>query len=440
MKKQVLLNILTIMVYVCTQAQTVSYQPLYNQATFDAKTIDQSKSIGVVAGSHGVNLGGNATYTIPIHIPMGINGMQPSVSINYNSGAGNGLLGYGWALSATSSITYDRKNLYHDGVLEPAYINAGSPFVLDGQRLIPISGSNGANGTEYRTEQESFSRIKSYGSSGGCSTCPNYFIVEQKDGIVIEYGTLESTNITKLKNTNGTLPIIWYLSKVKDLYGNYIEYKYKIQNGEHVLDEILYTKNDANAALELNSIKFEYAERFDKNAYYAQLFNQNSTEVKLNNLVTKISIKEEGKALKDYNLVYANDDFYSFLNEITEKSYDDNNNSEVLNSTIFKYGEDEVETIENNTCNIAQNSNSEILFCDYNGDSYKDIIKLTCQNTNGIKTYTEISIYINNKTITPYNNTPYTKVFPTNLKYKNAIITDLDGDDYDEVMFVVEKL
>lgn len=81
------------------------YSSAHTEATLDARTINTSLEVGVVAGAHGVSAMGSATYTIPIQVPPGTNGVVPQLAVVYDSHAGNGLLGYGWNLSGLSSIS-----------------------------------------------------------------------------------------------------------------------------------------------------------------------------------------------------------------------------------------------------------------------------------------------------------------------------------------------
>jgi hypothetical protein len=54
--------------------------------------------------------------TCPITVPPGIAGMQPKLSINYNSNASNGQLGLGFSLSGLSVIHRCAKTIVTDGI------------------------------------------------------------------------------------------------------------------------------------------------------------------------------------------------------------------------------------------------------------------------------------------------------------------------------------
>ena len=78
-----------------------------------------AKQVVPFGGTFNVGSFGNASYTIPIEVPAGVNGMQPSLSITYDSQAGNGLVGYGCNLDGFSKITRGGKiqagDIYIDG-------------------------------------------------------------------------------------------------------------------------------------------------------------------------------------------------------------------------------------------------------------------------------------------------------------------------------------
>jgi hypothetical protein len=53
---------------------------------------------GYTPGSFQVSDGGAATYSIPLILVPGTNGVQPSLALTYSSQGGNSIVGQGWSL------------------------------------------------------------------------------------------------------------------------------------------------------------------------------------------------------------------------------------------------------------------------------------------------------------------------------------------------------
>ena len=62
------------------------------------------KAVGGIAGAFNVSALGAANYTLPLFTPSGINGLQPSLTVAYNSQSDNGIMGVGWSLNAVIGI------------------------------------------------------------------------------------------------------------------------------------------------------------------------------------------------------------------------------------------------------------------------------------------------------------------------------------------------
>lgn len=116
----------------------------------------QTLVVGSTGGVFDVSDLGSASYTIPINVPNGVGGMQPSISLNYNSQGGNGIMGMGWSLSAVSAITRVPNNIYNDKKVTGVQLNTEDKFAIDGNRLIVIYKNYGEATSEYRTELESY--------------------------------------------------------------------------------------------------------------------------------------------------------------------------------------------------------------------------------------------------------------------------------------------
>ncbi|MBI9100758.1 MAG: hypothetical protein JEY91_19960, partial [Spirochaetaceae bacterium] len=234
--------------------------------------------------SQDVSPSGAFTYSYPINIPQGTNGMQPNLSLNYNSQAGNGMLGMGWSLSGLQTI--ERDSSYDINW------NNTDHFVLNGQRLIP-DDSLGTN--RYRTENESFLKIE-YLNQG--SATASYWIVTQKNGTRLFFG---NTGDSRIEAVGKTAPRVWALNKVIDIHGNYytVEYNEDSNGGDYYPHKIVYTQNDSGAISKYKEIVFTYdTSRNDYGPIY------NPSKVDLNERLQWITILIDGNLLRKYELKY----------------------------------------------------------------------------------------------------------------------------------------
>lgn len=168
-----------------------------------------------------VSPSGDFNYSVPISLPPVASGLQPSLSLSYSSSAGDGLLGIGWQLFGESRITRCPQTILQDGARKAISNTASDRFCLDGQRLIAIgSGAYGADGTEYRTEQDGYTKIVSYGNKSGG---PDYFAVWGRGGLKSEYG---NTVDSKLTNNSGAVAVVWAINNSVDPMGNVLNYEY----------------------------------------------------------------------------------------------------------------------------------------------------------------------------------------------------------------------
>lgn len=252
-------------------------------------------TIGATPGSHQVSPSGAFTYTIPIAVPPGAAGIEPKLSLAYNSQGGNGLLGMGWNLSGLSGIHRCPKTVAQDGVLGGVNYDANDRYCLDGQRLVAISGAYGANATEYRTESESYSRIASYGSQG---SGPSWWKVWTKSGQIIEYG---NTADSRIEAQGKTEVMLWALNQLSDTLSNYLTVTYieDNPNGQYYPDRIDYTGNSSAAKSSLNSVRFVYETRPDiVPAYHAGSLNKATVRL------TNVQSYAGATLSRDYRLAY----------------------------------------------------------------------------------------------------------------------------------------
>ena len=236
---------------------------------------------------------GALSYTLPIVVPPGTRGAEPRLALAYGSQAGNGLFGVGWSLSGLSAITRCAATVAHDGVRAGVDFSGSDRFCLDGQRLMVVSGSYGANGSVYRTAKETFAHITAHGRAGGG---PAYFVVRNKDGQVLSYG---ATADSRVEGAGRADVLTWSLSTIADRRGNTVAFKYIESGSSSRPQRIDYTQNSKTGVKPFASVRFVYASRPDTFSGFV-----GGVEVSSNQIATQIQTYVGNKLLRDYRLRY----------------------------------------------------------------------------------------------------------------------------------------
>ncbi|MGC6471094.1 MAG: FG-GAP-like repeat-containing protein [Flavobacteriales bacterium] len=416
------------------------YFDLFNESIFESLTPDINLVVGKTEGHASVSKNGAAMYNIPIKVPKGTMGVEPNVSISYNSQSASGIVGFGWHISGLSAITRAGKSLYYNGEVTPVSLTNNDRFLLDGQYLIPISGTNGANGTEYRTESESYAKIT---IQGILNESPNSFKVEHKNGLVYYYGS--EADARKLADSG---PVIsWHLSKVEDKRGNYMTFHYDLYGGQIRIVKINYTANENQNLEAYNSVNFYYQEKLEKNQYFVA---QNKLEDRY--FLRKISSFTNGIPFINYYFNYGHDEIRSYLNSVTETTQ-----GEHLNSTVFKYTNLESSNPSNTQHAVTglpeETEDLKLNFYngDFNGDGKTDVLALHYETNEDQIKYTFWGIYLNQgnnhfslqegSLPVPSTNTRFNtfyKYYDSSVKYATftpkILIGDLNGDGKDDII------
>ncbi len=268
-------------------------------------------AVGAIPGQFNVSPTGAATYTIPIEVPPGVNGMQPNIALSYNSQAGNGIAGWGWNISGLSAITSVKSTVFYDGIARGIEWQYGDALTLDGIRLIVIDDSYYRDSVVYRTEIDNGMHIVGYGVTYITSVQtptrstlgqPTYFKVKTKDGKTI---TLGSSNNSRQRNEYATYS--WQVTRIEDKYKNYVAFEYDFieysvnrLRFDFRIDEITYGHMNSI----VGKVKFNYSNtrNVKQEGYIAGFKNSNQC------LLDSIQVFSGSDQLRKYTLNYKSDE------------------------------------------------------------------------------------------------------------------------------------
>lgn len=368
--------------------------------------------VGTLPGTADVSSLGAATYTIPIEVVPGTQGIQPSLSITYNSISGTGSLGMGFSLTGFSAVCRKGQTDFHDNNITPIALTYDDRFELDGNRLVNSNASQyGLNGTVYYKEFYDYSKIISYGTAGNG---PQYFKVFTDNGQVLEYGNSADSRHTL---GNGSTVLNWYLNKVTDLNGNYMTYTYGKSGNEMWIDRIDYTGNEAAGLSPYARVQFEY----DTGIHVGTVFAAGYA-IRLTRLLraVKVLYKNNGsyELVRQYNLSYSNDSPKKLVSVQLMAA-----DSSVLNPTVFQWNNSVSEGIDTSVLVMPSMSYDKgHLAVDIDKDGSCDFVEYA---SNGWQAFLKYgSSYV----------MQHSESSPSGYHVTHCIPADLDGDGFSEII------
>ena len=377
------------------------------------RTLDTTLPVGSIAGSADVTQTGAATYTIPIAVAPGRNGLQPQLSLNYSSQTGNGLAGYGWNMSGLSMIGRCGKSYYYDNNCTSPNFTTSDELMFDGARLLLLSGTRLTSGAHYRLENDPSTDIVCQSGSDGI-----YFTVKKKDGTVMEYGLSAAAQVKN--NETGWVTAYWLLQSVTDKWGNTMSYlyDYSFSRDEFWLNDIYYDGG---------RVSFEYEDRGDTESYYLAGAKFRSSK-RLKRIESRAII-----TFSEYQLTYDTTGRYSRLTDITRYGHDGSH----YNSTHIDYGggtqQDEQLAIYSEQRNGG--FNIHLAYGDFDGDGRTDFLSYPASLSSG-SLYVSLFLARVNYGVFSFLKSDSTQVF---REIEKTEMADMNGDGKTDAIIITKN-
>ncbi|MFE5806232.1 SpvB/TcaC N-terminal domain-containing protein [Streptomyces sp. NPDC056491] len=171
-------------------------------------------------------LTGTASLSVPVSMTQARGGAEPKPTLIYDSGAGNGPFGLGWAMELPSISRSTDKGL-------PRYLDDADTFQLSGAEdlvpaLFPAPQSDGPyEVTTYRPRTEGvFSRIERRRER---NTGDTHWRVTSPDNVTSVFGRDPAARISDPDQPGNVFR--WLLEESSDDRGNIVRYSYKKEDG-----------------------------------------------------------------------------------------------------------------------------------------------------------------------------------------------------------------
>ncbi len=358
---------------------------------------------------------GALSYSYPIVVPPGRNGMQPDLALSYNNQnlSTDSIFATGWSVNIPYIQRVNRKGvnkLYAENIFESS---------MDGELAWVTKDTYGAKDENGQFLKYDFSN--------------NSWVVKDKSGAVYKFGT----NISERQDdpTDSAKVYKWMLQEVRDTNNNYIKYQYYKDAGQIYPYKIIYTGNGSTDGI--FEIEFLRLTRNDVvRAYYSGF------EIKTNYKISAIQTKVNNVMARHYALGYAigNNGKRQVLSSVTESGSDIGERATAMPPTTIEYKTaSDISWSENSSWSLPSDlpmaySGQASVPVDINADGYLDFIGEISQ---GEGLY-EKHIYLNDGN-GGWINDPEGWRVPENFvvvsnNTRGYAVADVNGDTYPDLL------
>jgi|GEM_PF-2319263 len=331
---------------------------------------------------------GIASTSVPISLPAGRAGMQPSIALSYASTNENGIAGVGWSFGLGAIQRDERK-----GLTDPEYYGSKDNFVANfagaSGKLVRVSDYISDDGGYYAY------KLESDPSSMDIYYYPDqYWRFHDKSGndyyFGQNYNAGDPNKISRqVSPDNSSFIYAWYLEKVVDVNGNYYNAEYQITSDKQIkLIRINYAGN-LTVGAELSptySVQFAYEQRPDKSINYKLGYKQ-----VIDQRLSNILVQYGSQSISKYQLTYdpSPQTSRSLLKKVNIYSYkNDGTQEELTNPVQFEYGNGSKSWVGDDSQSIPERiflsssnytKDQGLRFADLNGDGLTDIVRAHVQ-------------------------------------------------------------
>jgi RHS repeat-associated protein len=286
---------------------------------------------------------GTGTFSVPVALPKGRAGVQPSLALSYATSGGNGPVGMGWSLGVPFISRQTDKGLprYVD---EAAWHGQEDRFMYNGgQELVPVdsAAASAVDGAPVPPELGNWQQYRARVEGGFMrffrAPDSSRWVVQSKDGTRFEFGACGAsaspcTRAVVSDPEDDARIFSWQLVRMSDVRGSTVYYRYLENAGTLYVSSIDYTSpascgvaqaptatRECAAGLEqyAHHVGFVYETRADVTSSYITTWRTEQA-LRLKRIEVTSAAETVGSRflVRRYHLRYDGGSYHSLLTEV----------------------------------------------------------------------------------------------------------------------------